>query len=468
MPTFMKKITLCLILICNFCVQAQELDPEAVFANDVKAMNSIPQLIELARELQKKEQFSREEVVLQRLITLRPFNPDFQFSLAKAYAQQDKKSEAYNALIELQKAGLSYPVGDLEGFEKIKTTNVFDYIEENMLKNGDAFGEGQQVFEVSHHYSGMLFENLAYDANAKRFLLGSTRAGSVYQYTEEGGFKEFIKPSDPSTGPWGIVDLVTDEQADLLWVSSATMPHYNGTTQANFGHAMISKIKLSTGEVLKNFSMQRTTQPLLFTALHLTQGQNLYFINAFNSQVFRIAKNSEQVESVTTISGLSTVKAITSNADESILYLSDYDQGLFLVNMKTKQLAPLVRSKSGYVSGINDLFYDDGDLVAIQSGVKPARLMRYVLKQDLFLQNMFPIEASNPTFKTLGNGTLVGGHVYYAANSQWEKIDVMGRLLPEQNWEPLSIMKSPTKYKMDEHMERQQKMEEIKKRRGLK
>ncbi len=468
MPTIMKKIALCLILLCNFAAQAQTLDPEVVFARDVNAMNNIPQLIELAREQQEKEQFKREEVVLQRLIALRPFNPDFKFSLVKAFAQQDKKSEAYNTLIEMQKAGLSYPLGDLEGFDKIKNTKVYDYIEENMLKNGEAFGEGKAVFEVSHHYSGMLFENLAYDATAQRFLLGSTRAGSVYQYTEQGGFEEFIKPGDPNQGPWGIVDLVVDEAGDLLWTSSATMPHYNGTTQANFGNAMISKFKLSTGELLNNFAMQRTNQPLLFSALHLTAGQNLYFINAFNSQVFKISKNSEQVEPVKAIPTLTSIKAITSNTDESILYVSDFEQGLFVINMETKQVAPLVRSNAGFFAGINDLFYDGGDLVAIQSGVKPARVMRFVLKQDLFIQNMFPIEASNPTFKTLGNGTLAGDHVYYAANSQWEKIDVLGRLLPEQSWEPLSIMKSPTKYRMEEHMERQQKMEEIKKRRGLK
>ena len=114
------------------------------------------------------------------------------------------------------------------------------------------------------------------------------------------------------------------------------------------------------------------------------------------------------------------------------------------------------------------MFYDDGDLVAIQSGVQPARLMRYVLKQDLFLQNMFPIEAANENFKALGNGTLVGDSIYYAANSQWAKLDGLGRLLPEQSWEPLVIMKSPTKYRMEEHMEQQRKMEEIKRKRGIK
>ena len=337
-----------------------------------------------------------------------------------------------------------------------------------MLANAKSFGQGSKVFEVSENYSGMLFENIVYDSNDERFLLASIRAGEIYQYSEKEGFKRFINPSNPATGPWGIIDIAIDSKADVLWTSSATMPHYNGTTQANFGQAMISKFKLSTGELINNYAMAKTAQPMLFSNLHLTTGQNLYFTNVFGNQVFKISKDSEKVEPLVSLTGLNTIKAITSNAEESVLYVSDFDQGLFVINLKTNRMVPLIKSPNGFFAGFNDLFYDDGDLVAIQSGVVPARLMRLVLKQDLFLQNTFPIEAANENFKALGNGTLVDDSIYYVANSQWSKLDGLGRLLPEQTWEPLVIMKSPTKYRMEEHMEQQRKMEEIKKKRGLK
>ncbi len=464
----MKKITLFLSLFISFGLCAQALESEKNFAAEINKVKDIQQLLKMAREKGEKQQHADQETILQHLVSLRPFNPDFRFALAKSYALQDKKSEAYNDLIKLQKAGLSYPVGDKKGFENISSTNVFTYIEDGMLANAKSFGEGSKVFEVSDNYSGMLFENLVYDSKAERFLLASVRAGEVYQYSEKEGFRKFINASNPATGPWGMIDIAIDSGADVLWTASATMPHYNGTTQANFGQSMISKFKLSTGELMNNFAMAKTAQPMLFSNLHVTKNQNLYFSNVFSNQVFKISKDSEQVEPVFSLTGLSTIKAITSNAEESVLYVSDFDQGIFLVNLNTKQTAPLIKSPDGFFAGFNDLFYDGGDLVAIQSGVEPARLMRFVLKQDLFLQNAFPIEAANENFKALGNGTLVGDSIYYAANSQWAKLDGLGRLLPEQTWEPLVIMKSPTKYRMEEHMEQQRKMEEIKKKRGLK
>lgn len=464
----MKKTIFISLLIFNSLAFSQALEPEKAYANEIEKINDIGKLSELANEALKSGDFLKYEILLTKLTELRPFNPDFKFSLAKAYALQDKKSESYNTLIELQKAGLSYPVGDKEGFDNIKGTGAFDYIEENMEANATPFGEGTKAFEVSENYSGMLFENITYDEKGERFLLGSVRSGDIYQYSEKSGFKSFIDAGNPETGPWGVIDLVADNKGDLLWVASATLPHYTGTTQANFGLAMISKFKLSTGELLNNYSMPANNQPVLFNNLHLTQGQELYFINAFSKDLFKIKKDSKQVESIANLQGLSSIQAITSNDKETVLYISDYELGIFVINLETKQMAPLIRSGEGYFAGINDLFYDNGDLVAIQSGVNPSRIMRYMLKEDLFLFNMFPVEASQPQFKSLGNGVLVGEDVYYVANSQWAKVDALGRLLPETTWEPLLVMKSSSKYKMDEHIERMERMEEIKRKRGLK
>jgi len=463
----MKKTIFILLLCFHSAIFAQALAPDKDYASEVNKITDIPTLLQMADETLASKHYVNYELVIQRLVELRPFSPEFRFNLVKAYALQDKKSEAYNELIGIQKAGLSYPVGDKEGFDLIKGTGAFGYIEENMVKNANPYGDGEEVLAISKNYSGMLFENMAFDEKGKRFLFSSIRSGSIYQHTESGGFKEFIKPGDPVTGPWGSIDLVVDNDADILWVSSATLPHYIGTTPNNFGKAMISKYQLSTGELINNFVMPNATQPMLFSALHLTKGQNLYFINAFTSDVFKINKDGDKVDFVVTIPDLKSIKSLTSNEAETLLYLSDYDQGLFVINFATSQVMPLIKAKKGFYAGINDLFYDHGDLVVIQGGVYPARLMRYVLKDDVYFQTMFPIEASHQKFDALGNGILHDGHVYYAANSQWDKTGPMGQLAENETWDDLVIIKTDTKYKMESFMKQQRDMEEIKRKRGL-
>jgi len=464
----MKQLMFCLLLLNSVWVHAQALDQVQITTSQVSEMTDIGQLLKLSEQHQAAGEFAQQEVVLKRLVELRPYSPAFRMSLIKTYAQQNKKQQAYNDLIEFQKAGLSYPVRDLKGFENITSTPVFDYIEEGMANNAKAFGEGSEAFSIPEGFSGMLFENLAYDANDKRFLLGSVRTGAIYQQTENGEFKAFIDAANVENGPWGVVDLVVDAASDSLWTASATMPQYKGTTGQNFGKAMISRYQLSTGTLQQNFQLENAQPPVLFTALHMGAQQNLYFINPLTSQIFTIKQGGQSIEPLAAVGSLTALKAITTNSDESIVYVSDFEQGVFAINKATLQVAPMARSKNGFFAGISDLFYDDGDLVAIQSGVQPARLMRYVLKQDLLLQNMFPIEAAHPAFDGLGNGTLVDDKLYYVANSQWSKMDPLGRLAADQQWAPVVVLQSPTKYRMEEHMEQQRKMEEIKKRRGLK
>ncbi len=464
----MKNITTCLLLLISCAAFSQALDPEAAFRTEVNKNNNIQQLLELAKSTKENNYLARHIVVGRRLVELRPYNANFKFALARAYAMVDDKTSSYNLLVELQNAGLSYPVGDKEGFENIKGTRVYDYIEEGMRDNGKPFGEGQNVGHISQHYSGMLFENLAYDSKKERFLLPSVRTGAIYELTKDQQFNEVIAAAQPQTGPWGAVDLVIDQAQDVLWVASATMPQYNGTTQENFGNSMISKYRLSTYELLNSFALKPGKDPILFSALHLSANGNLYFVNLFNQEVFKVNKDGEAIDSLVALPRFTSIKAIATNAKESILYISDYDQGLFALDLSNKKLGKIGGKGQGFYGGFDDIFYQDGDLVAIQNGVKPARLMRLMLDEDVLLKNMYPLEAGREEFKALSKGVLVGEDVYYFANSQWGKMDFSGRLLPELQWEDQLIMKTNTKYKLQEQIKYQQRMEDIKRRRGIK
>ncbi len=469
MQSFMKNITAVLFLLISTFAFSQALDPEAAFRDEVNKNTNIQQLLDLAKSTKENNYLERHIVVAQRLIALQPYNANYKFALAKAYALMDDKTSSYNLLVELQNAGLSYPIGDQEGFDNIKGTQVYDYIEEGMRNNGKPYGAGEVVGQISKHYSGMLFENIAYDSKNERFLLPSVRTGAIYELSKDKKFKEIIPAGQPQTGPWGAVDLVVDQVRDVLWVASATMPQYSGTTQENFGNSMISKYRLSTHELLNSFALKRNEQaPILFSALHLSANNSLYFVNLFNQEVFKVTKDGESIESLFALPKFKAIKAITTNKKENILYVSDYDQGVFAVDLATKKVGKIGGKAKGYYGGFDDLFYQDGDLVGIQNGVKPARLMRMMLTEDVLLSNMYPLEAAREEFKALSKGVISGEDVYYFANSQWAKMDFSGRLLPDMQWEDQLIMKTNSKHKLDDQIEYQKRMEEIKRRRGIK
>jgi len=478
MPTIkhvitMNKLLPILLIILSTNLFAQALDNNQLseadksFQQEVMRANHVPQLLQVADGTIKKGELKRHLMVWQRLTQLQPNNPDFQFELARAYALQDEKSGAYNALVKLQNAGLSYQVDGDKTFENIQGTKVYDYIVDGMKDNASAYGEGTVVATVEDSFSGMLFENIAYDKEHNRFLLASIRSGEIYQIDQQGKFSSFISDTDAKKGPWGAVDMELSQDKKSLWVASASMPQYNGVSEQNLGSAMLSHYRLSDGELIKRYPIDNLKTPKLLTALHIGNDESVYFLSLFEQTIYRLKPDSDKPEKVIELSELPAIKAITSNADDSYLYVADFEKGLYVIDVANQKMGNMDPKDERFFTGISDLFYVDGDLIGIQSGVSPARVMRFDLAQDLIIKMNFPVEASHETFATLGNGTLVDNHVYYVANSQWGKMDMGGNLIEGEQWQPLKIIKSPIDYRMQEHIDNQKRIEEIKKQRGI-
>ena len=79
-------------------VFAQAFAPEKDFVKNANQITDIPTLIQMADDALASKSYTNYEVVSKRLVDLRPFSPDFRFSLVKAYALQDKKSVSYTHL----------------------------------------------------------------------------------------------------------------------------------------------------------------------------------------------------------------------------------------------------------------------------------------------------------------------------------------------------------------------------------
>lgn len=460
----MKKLIL-ILLMCSASAMAIELD---AFKAEIKKTNVAAQLLQVAHGTYVKKEYDKHVVVMERLVEINPENVNWVYMLARAYALVDDKTAAYNALLALQNLGLSYPLEGVEEFANIRYTGVYDHIVEGLKNNGKAYGEGQEVASVSEHYSGLLLENLIVDSERQRFLLPSIRNGQIYTLTFGGEFKPFITlPEGSSEGPYGAVDAVIDEKNEVLWVASATMPQFNGSQADNIGQSMVMRYDLKTGKALGQANLSQFKQPALFNQLTVTSNGDVLLFNLFSREVIKVAKDGSESSVLVTLHNHESVKALATDEDNKVLYFADYERGVFVVNLENKKMIA-IKSDEVNLYGVNDLHYHEGDLIVVQSGVKPQRVLRLLMNEKVGLKTVLPLEANHLSFGQLGNADVKGNHVYTLANSQWSKMDLAGNLLPEQSWEALKVIKSPLDYKMKEQLEMQQKIEEYKKKRGLK
>ena len=464
----MKKIILLSLVYLCLTVDAQFLETEAPTEFELKLNNTsnVTELMALVAEAKKQKKYVYLQNTLEKVVSIKPNIPVLKYQLAEAYALNNEKTKAFNSLIELQKQGLYFDLENNINFANIKSYPVFDYIKNNIEVNGQHFGEGKESFNINKSFSGLLFENIAFDANSQSFLMGSLRDGSVIKVdTGNGDINLLITEAKGGTeGPWAALDLAVDEKNDVLWVASSAISQFGKMTKATAGMAGIFKYKLSTGEFIKSYISPASKRPSLISRIHLTSQGKLYLLDTQNKEILEWNNKTDKISLALTLSKFNDVRSLTTDETGDMLYLSDNEKGITIINMKNKKTYSIENSEALNLIGITDLSYDDNGLIIIQSGFNPERIMRLELNLEKnAIRNIFPIESSNPAFDSPSYGVVVGDGFYYIANSQIQKTNMYGGLMKGQQWQDMAILSSPKHYKEKDSLEYNKKIDLFKK-----
>jgi sugar lactone lactonase YvrE len=136
-------------------------------------------------------------------------------------------------------------------------------------------------------------------------------------------------------------------------------------------------------------------------------------------------------------------QGIARHPESPWLFVADYVQGLFRVDLRDGSVRALESATDSVLTGIDGLVYHGGALVGIQNGVRPHRVLRAKLSTDGFaITEVETLERANPHFDEPTLGVLVGSDLYYVANSQYGAIGADGRLDAAKLREPV-ILKMP-------------------------
>jgi hypothetical protein len=126
-----------------------------------------------------------------------------------------------------------------------------------------------------------------------------------------------------------------------------------------------------------------------------------------------------------------SLQGLALSADGRTLWVADYAHGLLAVEVASRAVRAVAPPPGASALGIDGLARHGADLVAVQNGVVPPRVVRLVLAPDG--SRIRAIEtldrnlalADEPTL-----GVVVGDEFDYVANSAWEKFDDTGRPRP--------------------------------------
>jgi hypothetical protein len=123
-----------------------------------------------------------------------------------------------------------------------------------------------------------------------------------------------------------------------------------------------------------------------------------------------------------------SLQGVAPSPAGDVVFVADYSHGLLRVELGSGEVHRLADAPGSTSLGIDGIALDRGAIIAVQNGVAPARIMRFVLGasgRDIVRAEILDRHSTVADEPTIG--TIVGGDFVYVANSQWEKYDGTGK-----------------------------------------
>ncbi len=402
--------------------------------------DNIDRLRQLASEAYYGKRYPRFVAIMEKLRSLRPYNSDYMYQMVLAYALNGQMTPAFNEMLIMQRQGLNYNFDDTPDSESLRTTNLYNYLNDLMIKAGEPLGEGQQVLQLESDI--VLPEAIDWDQARGELLIGEVSDGIIWRVGLDGRKREFIKPG-VDNGLWSVFDLKVDNGRNHLWVSSALVSWYSGYGAGRVGGSGLFRFDLNSGELQKKYLLPLDGESRALANMTLAGDGTVYVADSVRPVIYKLAPDAQKLTPFLASPALVSIRGMALNADGSKLYLSDYEKGLVVVDLESRAARPLGLVDNLNVGGIDGLyFWDDRYLVAIQNGISPQRLMRFELNDDgTAIRNVRPLMVANPNFDYPNFGAVAGNDMYFFANSHWTRVNARGKPIAGQ-LPPVKVFKT--------------------------
>jgi hypothetical protein len=389
-------------------------------------------VMEKLAEYKAKKDLLRQSYALKRLSQLRPYAGGIMWELARTYSLLKDNSGAYDAMLRLQQQGFNYDASNDPDFKNVSNTKVWKYVLEGLAANAKPFGGGKVAFTIQNDAAQI--ESLAFDATRNRFFSASATTGEIFTVDYSGKTQPFAAPNDEN-GLFGVFSLAVDAARNALYVGSTAVPSYKSFDSTTYGQGGIVQFELSTGKFVKRFPLPFDGKAHIISAMTVAPSGEVYAADAGIQGVYQL--RAGKLTPLFQSPDFTSLRGIAVTSDQKFLYLSDYENGLYIASLERNQVRALT-AKNQNLGGIEGMYTYKNQIIAIQNGTSPTRILRIALGGN-GISSVQPLEANKPEMATPTFGAIKGSDLYFIANSQRDLYDGAGTILPGEKAERRKI-----------------------------
>jgi sugar lactone lactonase YvrE len=267
-------------------------------------------------------------------------------------------------------------------------------------------------------------EGVDHDPRTNRYYLTSVRHGTVAELRPDGSWHELWPRGGERRG--AVLAARVDTARNVLWAAVSGVPQAEGYRASDSSIAALVRVRLSDGTVERRWDLPPRAGGHVLGEVMLSPVGDVFMTDSNEPVLYRLRPGGQTLDAVRhplfrSLQGIAVAEA------GRVIYVADYAHGLLRVDLATDSVSRLADAPNSTSLGCDGIAYRGGAIIAVQNGVAPARLMRFVLdaggrrimRAEVLDQDS--VSADEPT-----SVVLVGADAVYVADSQWEKYDAAG------------------------------------------
>ncbi|MBT8084210.1 MAG: hypothetical protein HKN35_14600 [Woeseia sp.] len=374
--------------------------PQASFAQ--RGVAESQQHLQDANDAYTAEDFP---AMIRSLETARELNPASlytRYKLAAAYARNGDTERALELLESLARARADFGIADDADFAALANVPRFRALLQRIADDTEPFGSSRIHYDLQR--IDLVPEGIAWDETGERLFFGSMRTGEVFVIDADGQLTKFatLKHSTPQAA----IGMTVDTERSLLWVIGSAFfltetvlpdaPRWSGV----FG------FDLASGEEKHRYL--RDDVGFGFNDVTVAPNGDLYLSG---NVIGKVPAGNSEIETLQTSEPVYGSNGIVVTPDGKHLITSSYPAGLAVIKLADGTTHFLTAPDGIEQYGIDGLYLYEGDLIAVQHGVKPWRLMRFKLNEELTaITEAKILDLGNPLFVAT-TGAIVGDEI---------------------------------------------------------
>ncbi|HWA10656.1 MAG TPA: tetratricopeptide repeat protein [Opitutaceae bacterium] len=377
----------------------------------------------LAREGLAAHAAGNEREYLAKLtaaVAAAPDYPRLLVNLAEAQVANGQMEEAVATLGKLADLGTHSPVADNANLAALRGRDDFKAVVKRIDANLFPVGDHEISFSLPEMTG--LIEGIAWREKTNEFFFGDVHLRAVWVRAADGKVRRFTEPSDELYGVFG---LAVDEERGALWAATSMAAGVAGYTPDQDGVAGLAEFDLATGRLRRVARLPLDHRARVIGDLALAPDGSVFATDSIDGALWRLAPGGKDLEQFLASDEFISLQGLAFSADGKNLFLTDHSNGLLRVNLAKRTVRRLDQPPNTTLLGLDGLVRaPDGDLIAVQNGSRPVRVLRLVVDDaGESVIDVKVLESAHLAMAEPALGCIANGDFYFIGNAGWSRFE---------------------------------------------